>query len=182
MEPEPPPPAPRRTNLVLVGFMGCGKSSVGRLAAGMLGYDFVDTDQLVVERAGLAIPDIFKFQGETAFRQLESEALASLRGRDGLVVATGGGIVTRPENVPLLQELGVVVWIDANEEALFERVSRNNARPLLQTENPRATLRALLEARRPLYAAVAQGTIDNSGLRRPEAAHRAAAFVRAAAP
>lgn len=119
--------APRQ-NIVLIGFIGSGKSSIGRLIAGRLGFIFVDTDALVTQRAGLEI-------------------------------ATGGGIVLRERNHELLRELDLVVLLTANEEVIYERVSRNTMRPLLQTENPRETLSRLLAARDPLYAAAAQWTL-----------------------
>jgi shikimate kinase len=119
--------APRQ-NIVLIGFIGSGKSSIGRLIAGRLGFIFVDTDALVTQRAGLEI-------------------------------ATGGGIVLRERNHELLRELDLVVLLTANEEVIYERVSRNTMRPLLQTENPRETLSRLLTARDPLYAAAAQWTL-----------------------
>jgi len=151
-------------NLVLIGFMGSGKSSVGRLLTTKLGFQLVDTDAMVVEDAGMQITDIFAWQGEEGFRQYESKALASLieLGSHGLVVATGGGIITRESNLPLLRKLGFVVSLTASEDVIFERVSRNRARPLLHTPNPRATVSQLLARRSPLYAAAADFTVDTS--------------------
>lgn len=142
--------------------MGSGKSSVGRLLATNLGFQFVDTDALVVQAAGMPIADLFAQQGEGAFRDYEANALASLVGRQRLVVATGGGIVTREENVGLLRQLGFVVALTADEGVIFERVSRNNKRPLLQTPNPRETISALLAKRAPLYAATANLLVDTT--------------------
>lgn len=149
-------------NVVLVGFMGSGKSSVGRLLARALQGRFVDTDRLVVERTGREITDIFATEGEAFFRREESRALDSLLGQRGLVVATGGGIVTVPKNVEALRRLGVVVWLTAEEEVIWTRVSRNRQRPLLHTENPRATVRNLLAARNPHYQAAADLRVDTS--------------------
>jgi len=150
--------------------MGSGKSSVGRLIARTLRGRFVDTDRLVTDAAGREITDIFAQEGEAWFRLQESRSLRSLRAGSGLVISTGGGIVTVPENLPLLKALGFVVWLEASEEVLWERVSRNNKRPLLHTENPRATLHALLEKRNPLYASVADLRVDTSGLTHMEVA------------
>ncbi len=150
------------TNLVLVGFMGSGKSSVGRLLATRLGFRFVDTDALVTHSAGMPITDIFARRGEEAFREMETAALASLLGKKGLVVATGGGIVTREANLPMLHELGYTVGLLADEKTIFERVSRNNRRPLLQTADPRRTIAELLAARAPLYTAAAQQLVETS--------------------
>ena len=149
-------------NLVLVGPMGAGKSSVARQLSRLTHRRWVDTDRLVVQQAGAPITEIFNAHGEEHFRSLETAALASLAGSCRLVVATGGGIVTRPENVPLLRDLGCVVWLTADEDVLFERVSRNDRRPLLQTADPRATLHTLLERRRPFYEACAHVTVDTS--------------------
>jgi shikimate kinase len=160
-------------NVVLVGFMGSGKSSVGRLIARFLHGRFVDTDRLVVDRTGgREITVIFAEHGEAWFRQEESSALLSLIGGSGLVVATGGGIVTVPENLPALKKLGFVVWLTAGEEVIWERVSRNKRRPLLHTENPRETVRTLLARRNPMYEAVADLTIDTSELTHSEVAER----------
>ncbi|MEI8342474.1 MAG: shikimate kinase [Verrucomicrobiota bacterium] len=151
-----------RENIVLIGFMGSGKSSVGRMIAAKLDQRFVDTDHLIVQKNGVEISEIFKNQGESYFRDQERLALESLQDADRCVIATGGGIVSRPENIPLLHELGFVVWLTAEEEVIFERVSRNTKRPLLQTANPRETISGLLALRNPLYAAAAQFTLDTS--------------------
>jgi len=150
--------------------MGSGKSSVGRLLAGRLGFRFVDTDALVVKEAGMPITEIFARQGEPAFRDRESAALESLLGRKGLVVATGGGIVIRPENIKRLHQLGFTVALTAEEDTIFERVSRSPRRPLLQTPNPRETIAALLAQRRPLYAEASQFSVDTTAMTHAEVA------------
>jgi shikimate kinase len=149
-------------NIVLIGFMGSGKSSVGRLIASKLGYRFVDTDHLVVDAAGSRISEIFAAKGEAHFRELETRALESLLGRERLVVATGGGIVTRKKNVAMLKTLGFVAWLKADEEVIFERVSRSKKRPLVQTADPRETIAKLLAERTPLYAGAARFATDTS--------------------
>ena len=158
--------------------MGSGKSSVGRLIARVLRRRFVDTDRLVADHAGRQITDIFAEHGEDWFRREESRALRFLLGVSGLVVATGGGIVTFPENLPALKKLGFVVWLTADEEVLWERVSRNQKRPLLHTENPRETVRALVEKRNPLYKAVADLTVDTSLLTHAQVAEEICTRVR----
>ncbi len=167
-----------RQNIVLIGFMGSGKSSVGRLIAGRLGFQFVDTDALIVQRAGMEIAQIFAREGEERFRDLETAALESLAHRERCVIATGGGVVLRERNRELLRELGFVVLLTASEEVIFERVSRNTKRPLLQTENPRATVSAMLAARQPAYAAAAQWTLDNSTLSHASTAEAVIAEAR----
>ena len=140
--------------------MGSGKSSVGRILAPRLNCRLVDTDHLVVEKTGLQITEIFKTYGESWFRDQETLALESLVGETGLVIATGGGIILREQNAALLKKLGLVVWLRASEEKIFNRVSRSTRRPLMQTENPRETIHTLLTRRTPLYEAAAQFTID----------------------
>jgi len=152
--------------------MGSGKSSVGRLVARTLQGRFVDTDRLVMERVGLNIRDIFAIHGEAFFREEESGALRSLLGGGRLVVATGGGIVTVPENVPVLKQLGFIVWLTASEEVIWERVARNTRRPLLHTENPRDTVRLLLEKRNPLYETTADMKVDTTRLTHAQVAER----------
>ena len=172
--------APLAINLVLIGFMGSGKSSIGRLLATKLGFHFLDTDALVVEDAGMQITEIFEWKGEEVFRDYETRALTYLAERNakGMVLATGGGIVTRESNLPLLHQLGFVVELTASEEVIFERVSRNKARPLLQTPNPRETIAQLLARRAPFYAAAADFTIETSAKSHTEVADTIIAEAR----
>ncbi len=144
--------------------MGCGKSSVGRRLANTTGHRFVDTDELIVEAAGAPITDIFAARGEAGFRELEAAVLADLVGICGIVLATGGGIITRPANQAVLRDIGVIAWLDADPDALFERVARNRRRPLLHTEDPRATFDALLAQRRLVYEATSDFRIDSTDL------------------
>jgi shikimate kinase len=159
-----------RTNIVLIGFMGSGKTSIGRLVAHRLGFQFIDTDSIIVDRAGMQVAEIFARHGEAWFRDQESAALRSLGIVNRAVISTGGGVVLRDENRMLLRNLGFVAWLTANEDVLFERVSRNKKRPLLHTPDPRATVHELLTTRRPLYEEAAQFTVDSS-----ELTHEAAA-------
>ena len=170
---------PGSENVVLVGFMGSGKSSVGRLVARTLEGRFVDTDRLVVDLAGREITEIFATEGETFFRQQESRALKSLRGQGGLVVATGGGIVTVPKNVAMLKELGLVVWLTASEEIIWDRVSRNRKRPLLHTPDPRSTVREMLGVRNPLYERAADLQVDTTHLTHADVAELICKQVKA---
>lgn len=159
-----------RPNIILVGFMGSGKSSIGRLLATKLGFQFVDTDQLIVQQVGLEISAIFERHGEPHFREAETSALGSLAYLERCVVATGGGIVLRERNRALLRELGFVVQLAASEEVILQRVSRNTRRPLLQTADPGATARQMLAERRPFYEQVAQFSIDTSHLNHTQVA------------
>jgi shikimate kinase len=169
-----------RNNIVLIGFMGSGKTSIGRLVAQRLGFQFIDTDKVVVERAGMEIPEIFARHGEPWFRDHETSALGSMGMYNRSVISTGGGVVLRPENRELLRELGFVVWLTASEDVIFERVSRNKKRPLLQTADPRRTVHELLEQRRALYEGTAQFTLDSTDLEHDAAADAVIAEARKA--
>jgi len=139
-------------NLYLVGMMGAGKSAVGRPLARALGYRFIDADTSLEQAAGCPIPEIFAEAGEEGFRALESAVLDQLAGWHSLVVATGGGVVTRPVNWGHLHQ-GVVIWLDAPEAVLLARLEADpTPRPLLADADPAGRLSQLLAERRPLYA------------------------------
>jgi len=165
-------------NLVLVGFMGSGKSSVGREITRRWGFRFLDTDTIIRQKYRKSIPDIFASFGEPVFRDEENKALQDLQNSHRAVIATGGGIVLQPRNHPLLRSLGVVVWLTASEEVIWERVSRNQNRPLLRTQDPRTTIRTLMSTRYPLYGSLADITVETSGLTHQEVADRAVAAIR----
>jgi len=156
--------------IVLIGFMGAGKSSVGRTLARMTGRPRFDTDEMVAARFGLTISEIFEKRGEERFRDAESGALEELSIETDAIIVTGGGIVLRSANTARLRELGAVVYLSADEETLFRRISRRPTRPLLQTTDPRATMTELLAGRRPLYRAAADVEVDTSGLTHDEVA------------
>ncbi len=139
-------------NLYLVGMMGAGKSAVGRPLAEALGYRFLDADTVLESVAGRTIAEIFASDGEAGFRELETAVLDQISSWHSLVVATGGGVVTRPQNWGHLRQ-GAVVWLDAPAELLLARLRQDpDRRPLLRSENPGARLRSLLSERLPLYA------------------------------
>ncbi len=154
-------PAPG-TSIVLIGMMGAGKSSVGAILSQRTGMRCCDIDHCVEERAGRAVVEIFAHGGEESFRELESEILAELPRLAGDIVVTGGGIVLRASNRLRLKELGTVVWLDAEEEVLFERATRDRDRPLLNVKNPRAVFAELYQKRQSLYAETADLRIDTS--------------------
>jgi shikimate kinase len=149
-------------SVVLIGFMGAGKSAIGRELAKRTKLLRQDTDELVRARFGSPIPEIFAQHGEEVFRNAETEVLRKLENKPAMIVVTGGGIILREENVRLLRLLGMTIWLDADEEILWHRASRRGNRPLLQTTNPRETFSALLRERRPLYQAAAERRIDTS--------------------
>jgi shikimate kinase len=149
-------------NLYLVGMMGTGKSAVGGPLADALGYRFIDADAVLEQAAGRTIPEIFASDGEAGFRALETAVLGQISGWHSLVVATGGGVVTRPENWGHMHQ-GVVVWLDAPAALLLQRLGADpTPRPLMQAPDPEARLGALLAERRPLYAQ-ADLTIQQNG-------------------
>ena len=150
--------------------MGCGKSSVGRRLASLTGHRFADTDELVVQAENKSIPEIFAACGEEGFRDIEERVLAGLVGVAGIVLATGGGAVLREANRAAMKKIGAVAWLDADPDALFERASRSQRRPLLQTENPRKTFDELLASRRAIYSEAADFRFDSTGLDHDEVA------------
>jgi shikimate kinase/nucleoside-diphosphate-sugar epimerase len=161
---------PRLPNIIIIGLMGCGKSTVGRIVASKLGYQFADTDGIVCAESLSTIPKIFEREGEAGFRIRESAALRRLLGSKNHVIATGGGIVTQPQNLPLLRHLGFVVWLEADPKVLAARTASSTDRPLLQEEDPLAKLERLLGARRDLYAQLADLRISTDELSPPESA------------
>jgi len=138
-------------NLYLVGMMGAGKTTVGDLLAQRLGYNFLDTDDLISQAASKSISEIFATEGEAAFRELETKILSEVSSYKKLTIATGGGIVKSQFNWSYLRH-GIVVWLDVPVEVLYSRLQGDRTRPLLQNSNPFAKLKAILEERRPLYA------------------------------
>ena len=138
-------------SLYLVGMMGSGKSSTGRPLAEKLGYGFVDSDSVIAQLAGCSIPEIFQRDGEAGFRKLETQVLSAISEHHSLVVATGGGVVTRSENWGVMHQ-GIVIWLDVEREQLLKRLEADSTpRPLLQEADPAQALDRILNARRPQY-------------------------------
>jgi len=135
--------------------MGSGKSTIGHLLAQRLNRDFLDSDYYIEEKTGVDIPRIFDIEGEEGFRVRETRALQELTQRTNLVLATGGGSVTRAENRALLRKSGFIIFLDTSVTQQLERLKHDKKRPLLQTENPRERLEALLAERKPLYLELA---------------------------
>lgn len=145
-------PAPDRLqNLALIGFMGTGKSVIGRKLSQRLGYSFVDTDQRIESDAGMPITQIFETQGEPAFRSMESKLVGELQEIHSTVIATGGGLVTHGDNLARLKEYAVVVCLCASPDEIWKRVRRNQRRPLLQRPDAREFIAQRLQERLPFY-------------------------------
>ena len=153
-------------NIALVGFMGTGKSTVGQMVAGMLGFRFVDTDEMIENMAGKKIADIFATEGETAFRALERQVVERLKDLVNTVISTGGGLVTNPENLASLKEHSLVVCLWCSAETILRRVGHQTHRPLLRVENPEERIRTLLAERAPFYRQA--DVLLNSEFRKPK--------------
>ena len=138
-------------NLALVGFMGVGKSTVGRHLANELEFEFVDTDEIIEERTGMPISEIFAKHGEAAFRDLERKLIEEMKEWHGKVIATGGGLVAQPGNLDALKESALVVCLWAGPDTIHNRTKHQSHRPILQTEDPEAKIRELLAEREPFY-------------------------------
>lgn len=145
--------------IILIGMMGAGKTTIGRALAKELDIEFLDLDHEIVRRCGVAIPTIFDIEGEAGFRRRETAVLTEVLQQKHLVLATGGGAVMKEENRALLQK-GFIIYLKADLEELFMRVSKDTNRPLLQTENPKQRLQQLLELRHPIYAQLADITVE----------------------
>ena len=141
--------------VVLVGPMGAGKSTIGRMLAKELGYRFLDSDRIIEERCGANIPWIFDVEGESGFRERETAMLKELSEEPGTVLATGGGAVMRSENHALLKSDAMVVYLRASIDQQIERTRKDRNRPLLQNDNPEAVLRKLFALRDPVYTELA---------------------------
>ena len=157
------------SNIFLIGPMGAGKSTIGRRLAAALDKTFVDADHALEERTGVDIPLIFEIEGEAGFRKRESELLAELVLREGIVLATGGGAVLSARNRAHLAGHGFVIYLDAPMDLLVARVARDRHRPLMQTANPKATMRELMRIRDPLYRESADLVVNST--------HRSSRFV-----
>lgn len=147
-------------NLFLVGLMGAGKTTVGKLLAKHLGKLFIDSDHEIERRTGVKVHLIFELEGEAGFRARETAVIDELTQQENIVLATGGGAILYAENREALHNRGTVIYLRANVEDLWRRTRHDKNRPLLQTENPRARLQQLLNQRDPLYRETAHVVID----------------------
>lgn len=150
-------------NVILVGPMGAGKSTIGRQLSAKLGRQFFDTDHVIEERTGADIPWIFDVEGEEGFRDRETNVLSDIVAQNNAIIATGGGVVMRAENRELLKKSGFVVYLKASIEQLISRTFKDKKRPLLQVADPEARIRELFLLRDPLYSEVADHVIVTDG-------------------
>lgn len=171
--PVPAPEDDRPANIYLVGLMGAGKTSVGKLLARRLGKIFCDSDHEIERATGVRIPVIFEIEGEPGFRNRESRMLIELTKRNNIVLATGGGVILAEQNRRLLQSLpGKVVYLRATPPDLWQRTRHDRNRPLLQTPDPLARLSELFQERDPLYREVADVIVDTGNQSVSSLAHR----------
>ena len=151
-------------NIVLVGPMGSGKTTVGRRLADELGCDFFDSDHEIIDKTGVSIDHIFDIEGEKGFRNRETQMLSELSQKTDVVIATGGGIVLRSENRALLQQSGIVVYLASSIEQLLQRTSKSKNRPILEKSLDREkTIRDILSAREAYYREVSDLEVDTTG-------------------
>lgn len=148
------------TSIFLIGPMGAGKSTIGRLLAKSLGVSFVDSDKEIERKTGVSIPMIFEYEGESGFRKREADVISELTAMKGIILATGGGSILLPENQSHLRDRGFVVYLHCPIEKQLERTHKDSNRPLLKTENPRQRLTELFAVREPIYRDLADCVID----------------------
>lgn len=157
--------ADKNRNIILVGYMGCGKSTIGRKAARALEYQFLDTDSVIEEEEGMSIAKLFERKGETYFREKETELLRRLiGGPKGKIIATGGGLPIKEENAALLKELGTVIYLKPKIDTLVERLSGDKVRPLLRNTDIREKVETMMAIRGPVYEAVADTVLETDGM------------------
>lgn len=164
-------------NIIIIGFMGVGKSEVGKALAGRLKLNFLDTDELIEKTEGRKIAEIFAQEGEDHFREMETEVLKTLTDYDHFVLSTGGGIVLREENVQLLKEIGPLVLLFAREEIILQRVKDTEDRPLLAGDKAQK-INEILTVRNPIYNRVADFTVDTSEITPEAAADKIIEYVK----
>lgn len=139
-------------NIILTGFMGTGKTTVGKILAQRLGYRFMDTDSMIEKRTGMTVSDMFDHHGEQFFRDQEKQLVKEIAEQQGWVIATGGGLVMQSPNVETLNRCGWILCLTASPDEILDRISRQgNQRPLLNTSSPRNEITRLLEMRNPVY-------------------------------
>lgn len=150
------------SNIILIGYMGCGKTTVGKRLAELMDFTFVDTDEMIERQQGRTISEIFGTDGEQMFRTMETTLLEQmLEGKNGrLVISTGGGMPLREENRALLSKLGTVVYLKAEPKTIYDRVKGDANRPLLQCADPFAKIQEMLAARQPVYEAAADSIMQ----------------------
>ncbi len=160
----------RSDNIILIGPMGSGKTSTGRILAKEMGFDFIDTDEAIVESTGVSIAYIFDVEGEAGFRKREHKELMKILDKDNMVIATGGGIITHDKSRVILQDQKKVVYLKTSIEKQIERATVSDKRPLLIDTDPASKLQELMLTREPLYEEISDIKIDTNERRPSEIA------------
>ena len=155
-------------NIVIVGSMGSGKTSIGKMLAKNNNLSFLDTDHEIIRSCGYSIPDIFEEFGEEHFRGLETEQLRKMNAIENHVISTGGGIVLRNDNEKLMKDLGIIIFLDININSQIDRVKNRKNRPLLNNNNLKDNLLSLKKTRDPIYKSISNYIIDVSGKERDQ--------------
>ena len=169
-------------NIILIGFRGTGKTTVGRILAQRLGKEFIDADEYLEQKVGKSIKDIFAEGGEKLFREIESQVIAELSPLDDRIIATGGGVILREENVKRLKKNGIVVLLDADDKTLYKRICEDTQtqqrRPKLTSHSEYQEIEYLLAYRRPLYDKVADFVLNTTSISTHDAANKIITFIR----
>ena len=162
------------SNVILIGYMGCGKTTVGKNLARICDLTFIDTDEQIEVQQGRTISEIFATDSEAGFRDMETKYLEELLAskEDGLVLSTGGGMAIRPQNQVLLKQIGTVVYLQAKPETIYERVKGDTKRPLLQCEDPLNKIKEMLVNREPSYLAAADHVLQVDDFKQSEIADK----------
>ena len=152
------------SKIILIGFMGCGKSTVGKRLSYAFRKPFLDTDKIIEKKVNMTISELFEEKGEEYFRDMETECIKELLEESGeYIIAVGGGMVLRSENRRLLKELGHVIYLRALPETIYERLKKDSTRPLLQGDNPKEKIRTMMSERASVYEEAAQIIVDVDG-------------------
>ena len=165
-------------NIFLIGLMGSGKTTIGKILSKTLNKDFYDSDHVVEEKTGVKVPLIFEYEGEVGFRKREESVLKDLVCRKNIVLATGGGVILSKNNCKLLADNGHVVYLKSNCEDLVARMAGDQSRPLLQEGDLKKTLESLFEFRDPMYASISDYIIETAGKRAKEVSYEIESFIK----
>ena len=165
-------------NIFLIGLMGSGKTTIGRILSKTLNKDFYDSDHVVEEKTGVKVPLIFEYEGEVGFRKREEGVLKDLVRHNNIVLATGGGIILSKNNCKLLANNGHVVYLKSNCEDLVARMTGDQSRPLLQEGDLKETLESLFEFRDPMYSSISDYIIETAGKRAKEISYEIESFIK----